>query len=43
MLLEKSKEIENYIEDCEVFYQPIQKKSLLDSELKSINLIYKKN
>ena len=39
MLLEKFKEIENYIEDYGVFFQPIQIEFLLDSELKSINLV----
>ena len=39
MLLEKSNEIQNYVEDCEVFCQPIQIESFLDVELKSINLV----
>jgi len=39
MLLEKSSEIQNYIEDCEVCCQPIQIEYLLDGELKSFNLV----
>ena len=39
MSSEKSKKIENYIEDCEVFCEPIQMESFLDVELKSINLV----
>ena len=39
MLLEKSNEIQNYIEDCEVCCQPIQIEYLLDGELKSFNLV----
>jgi len=39
MLLEKSNEIQNYIEDCEVCCQPIQIEYQLDSRLKSFNLV----
>lgn len=39
MLLEKSNEIQNYIEDCEVCCQPIQIEYLLDGELKSFKLV----
>ena len=39
MLLEKSNEIQNYFEDCEVCCQPIQIEYLLDDELKNFKLV----
>jgi hypothetical protein len=39
MLLEKSNEVQNYIEDCEVCCQPLQIEYLLQDELKELNVI----
>lgn len=39
MLLERSKEQQNYIEDCEVCCQPIQIEYLLMDELKEFTII----
>ena len=39
MLLEKSNEVQNYIEDCEVCGQPLQIEYLLQDELKEFNVI----
>ena len=39
MLLEKSNDLQNYIEDCEVCCQPIEIEYLLDEELKSFNIV----
>ena len=39
MLLEKSDQIQNYIEDCEVCCQPIQIEYQLKDELKSFKVI----
>ena len=39
MLLERSNEVQNYIEDCEVCCQPIQIEYLLQDELKEFNIV----
>ena len=39
MLLEKSNDLQNYIEDCEVCCQPIEIEYLLDEELKSFKIV----
>ena len=39
MLLERSNQIQNYIEDCEVCCQPIQIEYLLEDELKSFKIV----
>jgi len=39
MLLERSNQIQNYIEDCEVCCQPIQIEYLIENELKSFKIV----
>ena len=39
MLLERSNELQNYIEDCEVCCHPIEIEYLFQDEIKSFNII----
>ena len=39
MLLERSREVQNYIEDCEVCCQPIQIEYLFQKEVERFNVI----